>query len=165
MSFFVCNGKGDTNSLEYTFKFGTIVLYWKKYSVEFTFNKELIDMEHSIPSHMLKLTVNVDGDLNLENARYIKWFNVENKKDTSQSCGIYFIYNISKKLKMTSKVQYTFEHHLYDCFDLKKLINPCMFLKDKQMFNETLIECLLQYSTNDDMFHQIFEQYSISHST
>lgn len=63
----ICNGKGYTSSsLDYTFKFGTIVLDWKKYSVEVTFNKEIIDIEHSIPDHMSTLTIDVDGDLNLK---------------------------------------------------------------------------------------------------
>lgn len=156
----ICNGKGYTSSsLDYTFKFGTIVLDWKKYSVEFTFNKDLVDIEHTIPEHMSSLTIDVDGDLKLKKARYVRRFTVKDKKDKNQSCDIYFTYDISKKLKMTTKVQYVFEHQLYDCFDLKELINPCLFLKDKQMFNETLIDFLLQCSTNTDMFYQIFEQY------
>jgi hypothetical protein len=157
---FVCNGKGYTSSsLDYTFKFGTIVFDWKMYTVEFTFNKDLIDIEHTIPDHMSSLTINVDGDLNLKKARYVRRFTVKDKKDKNQSCDIYFTYDISKKLKMTNKVQYVFEHQLYDCFDLKQLINPCLFLKNKQIFNETLIDFLIQCSTNTDMFYQIFEQY------
>lgn len=148
------------NSLKYKFKFGSIVLNWDGYVV-FNFDKVLIDVEHSIPHEMSYLIVQVDDYLNLKKARYIKRFNIENKENEEQYCSIYITYNISKKMKMFTQVHYVLNYHLVNCFNLKNIVNPCMFLKDKQMFNDILMNFMIQFSNNPAIFYQIFDKYPI----
>lgn len=157
---FALDEKGRS-SLDYKFKFGTISLNWDGYFVEFSFDKDLIDIEHSIPHEMSHLTIKVDGSLNFKQARYIKRFHIENKEKKDDYCNIYLTYNISKKLKMTTQLKYSFNYNLVNCFNLNNMINPCMFLKDKQVFNDTLMEFVIQLSTNTNLFYQLFDQYPI----
>lgn len=150
----------SSNSFMYKFKFGSIILHLAGY-IEFTFDKDLVDVDHSIPREMSYLIVKVDDDLNFKKARYIKRFRFDIKENKSYCCTIYITYNISKKIKMTTQVQYRFNYHFVTCFNLKNIVNPCMFLKDKQMFDDTLMDFMVQFSSNTGMFYQLFEQYPL----
>lgn len=147
------------NALEYKFKFGSISLNFVEATVIFNFEDNLIDVDHSIPSGMLSLHVNVDNDLNFKNAQYVKKFTVHKKEEDCSDCDIYLIYYVSKQLKFYTSVQYGFNYSLYTCFNLRNLFSPAIFLKDKNKFSETLMEMLSQYSKNSNEFHQVFDYY------
>jgi hypothetical protein len=147
------------NSLEYKFKFGSISLDFVENTVVFSFEDNILDVKHSIPSGMFRLHVKVDNDLKFKNAQYVKKFTVHKKEEDCSDCDIYLIYYVSKQLKFYTSVQYGFNYSLYTCFNFRKLFSPAIFLKDKKMFSEILMEVLNQYSNNSKEFHQIFEDY------
>jgi hypothetical protein len=147
------------NSLEYKCKFCSISLNLVEATVIFNFEDNIIDVNHSIPLGMLCLQVKVDNDLKFKNAQYVKKFTVHKKEEDCSDCDIYLIYYVSKQLKFYTSVQYGFNYSLYTCFNFRKLFSPAIFLKDKKMFSEILMEVLNQYSNNSKEFHQIFEGY------
>jgi hypothetical protein len=147
------------NSLEYKCKFCSISLNLVESTVIFNFEDNIIDVEHSIPSGMLCLHVKVDNDLKFKKAQYVKKFTVHKKEEDCSDCDIYLIYYVSKQLKFYTSVQYGFNYSLYTCFNLRNLFSPAIFLKNKKMFSEILMEMLNQYSNNSNEFQQVFDHY------